>query len=142
LPKPTELPDTTPTDPDQTQETYLGAEREQGYAGGRGYTTGQFTLPASLPAGSYGLSGAWTVGQESITAGRAARIELAFHAADVYLDVGGTGTLTVSSGGTSRVIRVSGAPDIYTAATEQPAGNGTVTIGLSPGLQAYSSTFG
>ena len=61
---------------------------------------------------------------------------------DVYLDVGGTGTLTVSSGGKSKVIRVSGAPDIYTVATEQPAADGIVTIGLSPGLQAYSFTFG
>jgi Thioredoxin like C-terminal domain len=41
-----------------------------------------------------------------------------------------------------RVIAVSGAPDIYTVATEQPAQDGTVSIGLSPGLQAYSFTFG
>ena len=52
------------------------------------------------------------------------------------------GTLTVSAGGASKVIRVSGAPDIYTVATEQPAGDGTVTIRLSPGLAAYSFTFG
>jgi len=50
--------------------------------------------------------------------------------------------LAVSAGGTSKVIRVSGAPDIYTVATEQPARDGTVTIRLSPGLQAYSFTFG
>jgi cytochrome c biogenesis protein CcdA len=63
-------------------------------------------------------------------------------ASKVYLDVGGTGTLTVSAGGTSTVIRVSGAADIYTVATEQPARDGTVTIRLSPGLAAYSFTFG
>ena len=51
-------------------------------------------------------------------------------------------TLTVSAGGTSKVIRVSGAPDIYAVVTEQPAGDGTVTIRLSPGLAAYSFTFG
>ena len=56
----------------------------------------------------------------------------------------GTGTLTVSPGpgGAAKVIRVSGAPDIYTVATEKPASDGTVTIRLSPGLQAYSFTFG
>ena len=54
----------------------------------------------------------------------------------------GTGTLTVSGDGKSKVIRVAGAPDIYTVATEDPAKDGTVTIGLSPGLQAYSFTFG
>jgi cytochrome c biogenesis protein CcdA/thiol-disulfide isomerase/thioredoxin len=142
LPPPTDIPDTTPDDPEQTPETYLGAEREQGYDGSTAYATGQFAQPATLPANTFGLSGAWTIGQQSITAGKGAGITLAFHASDVYLDVGGTGTLTVSADGTSKVIHVSGAPDIYTVATEQPARDGTVTIRLSPGLQAYSFTFG
>jgi len=141
LPKATDVPDTTPSDADQTPETYLGSEREQYYDGGS-YQTGQFTLPAKLGAGTFGLGGSWTVGQQEITAGKDAVIGLAFHASYVYLDVGGTGTLTVSAGGTTRVIRVSGAPDIYTVATEQPAKDAAVTIGLSPGLQAYSFTFG
>ena len=142
LPRATDVPDTTPEDSAQTPETYLGAERQQGYHGSAPYATGQFTAPATLPADSFALAGAWTIGQESITAGQGAGITLAFHASKVYLDVGGTGTLTVSAGSTSRVIRVSGAPDIYTVATKQPAGDGTVTIRLSPGLQAYSFTFG
>jgi cytochrome c biogenesis protein CcdA/thiol-disulfide isomerase/thioredoxin len=142
LPKATDVPDTTPDDADQTPETYLGAEREQGYAGGASYATGQFTAPGALATNSFALAGAWTIGQQSITAGKGAGITLAYHASYVYLDVGGTGTLTVSADGTSKVIRVSGAPDIYTVATAQPASNGTVTIKLSPGLQAYSFTFG
>jgi len=142
LPRATDVPDTTPEDTAQTPETYLGAERQQGYHGSAPYATGQFTAPATLPADSFALAGAWTIGQESITAGQGAGITLAFHASKVYLDVGGTGTLTVSADGTSKVIRVSGAPDIYTVATKQPAGDGTVTIRLSPGLQAYSFTFG
>ena len=142
LPRATDVPDTTPEDTAQTPETYLGAERQQGYHGSAPYATGQFMAPATLPADSFALAGAWTIGQESITAGQGAGITLAFHASKVYLDVGGTGTLTVSAGGTSKVIRVSGAPDIYTVATKQPAGDGTVTIRLSPGLQAYSFTFG
>ena len=142
LPRATDVPDTTPDDSAQTPEAYLGAERQQGYHGSTPYATGQFTAPATLPADSFALAGAWTIGQESITAGQGAGITLAFHASKVYLDVGGTGTLTVSAGGTSQVIRVSGAPDIYTVATKQPAGDGTVTIRLSPGLQAYSFTFG
>jgi cytochrome c biogenesis protein CcdA/thiol-disulfide isomerase/thioredoxin len=147
LPAATDVPDATPDDPQQTPETYLGSERQQYYAGGTGtaYASGQFVLPATLAADSFALSGAWSIAQESITAGKGAAIKLAFHASDVYLDVGGTGTLTVTpagAGGTTKVIRVTGAPDIYTVATEQPAGDGTVTIGLSPGLQAYSFTFG
>ena len=142
LPRATDVPDTTPDDAAQTPETYLGAERQRGYHGSTPYVTGQFAPPATVPANSFALAGTWTIGQESITAGKGAGITLAFHASKVYLDVGGTGTLTVSAGGTSTVIRVSGAPDIYTVATEQPAGDGTVTIRLSPGLQAYSFTFG
>jgi putative NADH-flavin reductase len=98
--------------------------------------------PTSLPANSFTLAGAWAIGQESITAGQGAGITLSFHATDVYLDVGGAGTLTVSSGGTTKVIRVSGAPDIYTVTTQHPAGDGTVAIRLSPGLTAFSFTFG
>jgi hypothetical protein len=115
------------------------------YFDGTNYSSDTFAYPASLPAQSFALTGPWTIGQQSITAGKGAGIKLAYNASYVYLDVGGTGTLTVSAGGaggTSKVIRVSGAPDIYTVATQDPAGNGTVTIALSPGLQAYSFTFG
>ena len=136
------MPDTTPDDPLQTPETYLGSDRLQGYIGRGPYATGQFTLPATLSANSFGLGGRWTVGQESITSGKDAVIALAFHASDVYLDVGGTGTLTVSFDGRSTIIRVSGAPDIYTVASQSPAQNGIVAIKLSPGLAAYSFTFG
>jgi len=142
LPAATGLRDTTPNDPGQTPETYLGTERVQYYSGGTAYKTGQFALPASLAANSFALSGAWSMAPESISAGKDAVIKLSFHAANVYLDAGGTGTLTVSSEGTTKAIRVSGAPDIYTVAAEQSAKDGTVTIRLSPGLQAYSFTFG
>jgi cytochrome c biogenesis protein CcdA/thiol-disulfide isomerase/thioredoxin len=144
LPKATNVPDTTPTDAEQSPETYLGDDREQYYAGATAYKAGQhqFTPAASLATNSYGLSGTWTVGDQAITAGRGAGITLAYHASYVYLDVGGTGTLTVSSGGKTEVIHVSGAPDIYTVATQPSAQNGTATIKLSPGLAAYSFTFG
>ena len=54
-------------------------------------------VPASLPSDSFALSGGWTIGQQSITAGKGAAIKLAYNASYVYLDVGGTGTLTVTS---------------------------------------------
>ena len=142
LPAATDVPDLTPDDPDQTPETYLGAEEEQGYSGLGSYVTGQFTPLTHLDRNTFDLGGAWTIGQQSITAGKDAGISLAFHAADVYLDVGGTGTLTVTTGGKTKVIAVSGAPDIYTVATEQPARSAAVAIRLSPGLTAYSFTFG
>jgi cytochrome c biogenesis protein CcdA/peroxiredoxin len=144
LPPAAGLPDTTPQDQLQTPETYLGTEREQGYTGGTGYTDGQhqFTAAASVPASSFTLGGTWTIAPESITAGAGATMTLAYHASDVYLDVGGTGTLTVTAGGSTRTITVSGAPDIYTVASHPAAQDGTVSIALSPGLAAYSFTFG
>jgi thiol-disulfide isomerase/thioredoxin len=142
LPKATNVLNTTPDNPDLSPETYLGAERAQ-YYDGNYYSTDTFAFPAALPAHSFALSGPWTIGQQSITAGKDAAIRLSYNASYVYLDAGGTGTLTVTSaGGATKVIRVSGAPDIYTVAAQQPAGNGTVTIKVSPGLAAYSFTFG
>jgi cytochrome c biogenesis protein CcdA/thiol-disulfide isomerase/thioredoxin len=144
LPSSTEVPNTTPDDADQTPETYLGAEREQYYHGSTSYTSGQhqFVPAANVATDTFTLGGTWTVAQQSITAGSGAAITLAYHASYVYLDVGGTGTLTVSGDGTTKVIRVSGIPDIYTVATEPTASSGTITVKLSPGLAAYSFTFG
>jgi cytochrome c biogenesis protein CcdA/thiol-disulfide isomerase/thioredoxin len=144
LPAATEVPDTTPQDPGQTPETYLGSQRMQGYAGQGRYADGrgEFTAPSGLHTSSFALSGAWTIGKESISSGAGAGITLAFHASKVYLDVGGTGTLTLSGDGPTRTIHVSGAPDIYTVASSAQPADGTVTIRLSPGLRAYSFTFG
>lgn len=138
------MADTTPADAGQTPETYLGAERAQYYDGAVPDQAGvhQFTAPATLTAGEFGLSGSWTVAAQSITAGSGAVITESYHAARVYLDVGGTGTLTVTSGGSRKTIRVSGAPDIYTVASSSSAVDGIARIALSPGLQAYSLTFG
>jgi cytochrome c biogenesis protein CcdA/thiol-disulfide isomerase/thioredoxin len=144
LPTATDVPDTTPDNPGQTPETYLGSQREQLYDGSTGYSDGQsqFAAIASPRTDSFTLSGTWTISDESITAGPGAGITLGYNASDVYLDVGGTGTLTVSADGTTKVIRVSGAPDIYTVAGQPAPHDGTVTIRLSPGLQAYSFTYG
>jgi Thioredoxin like C-terminal domain len=113
LPRPTDVPDTTPDNPNLSPETYLGSERAQYYAGTGRYATGQFTAPARLPANSFGLAGSWTVAPQSITAGNGAEIKLAYNAADVYLDIGGTGTLTVSSGGATKIIHVSGTRHLH-----------------------------
>ncbi len=118
--------------------------RSRLYDGSASYSDGQrqFVPIASPRTDSFTLSGTWTIADESITAGAGAGITLGYNASDVYLDVGGTGTLTVSSGGTTKVIPVSGAPDIYTVVSQPSPRDATVTIRLSPGLQAYSFTYG
>ncbi|GAB3391190.1 cytochrome c biogenesis protein DipZ [Humibacter soli] len=149
LPKATDLPDTTPLNPQQTPETYLGTERAEGYAGPTSYADGTrtFTMPKTVPDDRYGLDGTWVIGGESITSRGGSSITLNYDASKVYLDVGGTGTLTVTQGATpsgtdAKKIAVSGAPDIYTVVSTSSPKRGTVTIQLSPGLSAYSFTFG
>ena len=148
LPKATDVPDLSPTNPHQTPETYLGTERAEGYAGPTSYADGtrSFIMPKSVPQDRYGLAGTWTIAGESITAKGGSAITLRYDASKVYLDVGGTGTLTVTQGGSpasaATTLKVSGAPDIHTVVSTTSPTRGTVTIRLSPGLSAYSFTFG
>jgi thiol-disulfide isomerase/thioredoxin len=142
LPAATQVPDTTPTSTSQTPETYLGTERATSYGGSSGNGAKPFRFPASLGDNEWALSGSWTLGSQDLTSGRNAAIELNFTAADVYLDIGGTGTITATVNGTTKSYRVSGAPDIYTVVSQQKQESGTLKVTLSPGLSAYSFTFG
>jgi cytochrome c biogenesis protein CcdA/thiol-disulfide isomerase/thioredoxin len=144
LPPATRVADTTPTALAQTPETYLGAERANTYAGENPLSPGTtaFTYPLSVPDSEFALSGTWTVAEEALTTGTSAGIRLNFFASDVYLDVGGTGTITATLNGKATTYRVSGAPDIYTVAHQKAAQQGLLDVSLSPGLTAYSFTFG
>ncbi|WP_306215377.1 hypothetical protein [Actinoplanes sp. RD1] len=106
--------------------------------------TATFTTPADLADEwyAYGLSGTWNVTEGSITAQRDAVITLNYTAHDAYLDLSGTGSITVTAGGTTKKYAVSGAPNIYTVIHGPDLAVGTVKVSLSPGLSAYSFTFG
>jgi hypothetical protein len=82
------------------------------------------------------------VGDESITAQDSAAIQLNYDASNVYLDVGGTGTITATVDGKTTSYPVSGAPDIYALVSVPSPERGSLTVSLSPGLSAYSFTFG
>ncbi len=69
-------------------------------------------------------------------------ITLNYSADDIYLDLSGTGTVTVTVQGTTRTYAVGGAPNIYTVLHRASPGVGTLKATLSPGLSAYSFTFG
>ena len=72
-----------------------------------------------LLLGKFALTGTWTITAEELTAGAGAGIELSYDAADVYLDVGGTGTVDIVTGdtfdelGPSSALRIAGVPNIY-----------------------------
>ncbi|MBS4100202.1 redoxin domain-containing protein [Tsukamurella paurometabola] len=144
LPPATDVPDVTPLNKDRTPELYLGAEKQQGYGGPGGYDPGTraFTRPETVRPNTFALDGTWTVGAEDIRAGERAVLTLAYTAQRVHLDVGGTGTLTVTEAGATRTIPVDGPPDVRTVVDRPASGAGTVTVALTPGLTAYSFTFG
>ena len=143
LPAATDVPDTTPTDVDQTPETYLGSEREDSFSGGSlGDGTSSYTYPGDVTQNQFALTGAWTIADQSITAGSNAGIRLNFSADDVYLDLSGTGTISVAFNGKTTSYTVTGAPNIYTVVSGGSPQHGTMTVTLTPGLSAYSFTFG
>ncbi|MGB8406883.1 MAG: cytochrome c biogenesis protein DipZ [Mycobacterium sp.] len=144
LPPTTSITDQTPNAV-LTPETYLGAGRAENYGGSVSYAAGTttFDYPRTLADNKFALRGRWAVDDQSITAqGDGAVLELNYQAHDVYLVVGGTGILTVTQNGHSNTVPVSGAPNMRTVVSGNNTGSGHVEIGLSPGLQAYSFTFG
>ncbi len=147
LPKATDVPDTTP----QTQltpETYLGGERvpQDSFKSPGGYKQGTSTY--TFPSGSLGMNelafrGTIKTADQTITAENGpASIRLHYEASHVYLNVGGTGTLTVTDSQGTRTIPISGPPNIRDVLAPGGYRDSTVTITMSKGLTAYSFTFG
>jgi cytochrome c biogenesis protein CcdA/thiol-disulfide isomerase/thioredoxin len=144
LPRPTGIPDTTPGGA-MSPETYVGYERLQYLVPGSVVrdTPAVYHFPASLPLGGIGLAGTWTDHAQEATAGSGAKLELGFLARDVYLVLGGTGTVNASvDGHHTQTIEVGGPPRLYTLYQARSAKNGTLLLRASPGVQAYDFTFG
>ncbi|WP_035794377.1 hypothetical protein [Kitasatospora mediocidica] len=130
--------------PSAGRETYLGSARATGYAGDAALAPGTATFhyPAAVPDDQFALTGTWSVDPESLTSKANAGITLNYQADDVYLDVGGTGTITVTADGRTTSYPVSGAPNIYTLLNRSTPERGSLQVSLSPGLSVYSFTFG
>ncbi|MGW1540058.1 cytochrome c biogenesis protein CcdA [Streptomyces sp. NPDC002309] len=142
LPPATDVPDDTPTVP-LTPEIGLGAGRTDALANGRPTEgTHRFAYPSQLAPGRFALQGTWNIGRESLTSGPDAGIRLRSFARDVHLNVGGSGVVTATVDGRTTTLRISGAPNIHRLVTAPAPRESVVTITLSPGLRAYSFTFG
>ena len=127
-------------------ETYVGYERLQ-YLVPASHVVknapASYHFPASLPLGGLGLSGTWTEHAQEATAGAGAELELGFHAQDVYLVLGGHGTLGVTVNGRhTQTLDIGTVPRLYTLYRAGSAANGTLLLHPSPGVQAYDFTFG
>jgi hypothetical protein len=80
---------------------------------------------------------------QEATSGKDAQIYLHFVANDVYLVMGGSGTVDVSFGGRHlSTVDVSGVPRLYTLFSGNALQTGQLNLSFTPGIQAYDFTFG
>ena len=139
-----QLPDTTPTEA-MTPETYLGYARIANYTGTQIVPDkpARYTFTSSLFSNAFSYDGTWRIGAEKITAIKDARLRLAFQAKDVYIVLGGKGTVQVLiDGKQTKTLRVD-AEQLYTVrASNTLAAHALLELRFSPGVQAYSFTFG
>jgi hypothetical protein len=103
-----------------------------------------YQFPKSLASDYFAFSGVWTDHSQEATAGRRAKLELRYEAQDVYLVMGGSGTVTISDGiGTAaETIHVEGVPRLYTLFQAKSTSVGTLVMKVSKGVEAYEFTFG
>jgi cytochrome c biogenesis protein CcdA/thiol-disulfide isomerase/thioredoxin len=145
LPRGTDVANKTPTGP-QNPETYVGYQEEQYLDSATEPVHDQpaaYQFPRSLPLGALGWSGTWTDHAQEATAGANAKMELSFEDQNVYLVMGGSGTLDVSINGKhTQTIKVAGVPKLYTLFHASKLTEGTLEFTASPGIQAYDFTFG
>ncbi len=145
LPPPTDIPDKTPQY-QTTPESYLGYKYNEPNLASESVipdVMSAYTAPSSLPQDEYAFGGLWNIGSEAATAGANATLSLAFQAQNVYLVIGGAGTIHVSlDGRPSRTIVVAGEPKLYHLVGPGSYQQGTVTLDVPAGVQAYDFTFG
>ncbi|MGH3958451.1 cytochrome c biogenesis protein DipZ [Mycobacterium sp.] len=144
LPSPVDAPDTTPP-LDLTPETYFGVGKMANYAGSGVYDEGSanFAFRPSLPNDSFALQGPWTLDYQGATAdSNTSSIELNYHAKNVYIVVGGTGSLALTRDGKTTTLPVSGPPTSHQIVSGNDVARGTLEFRLSEGLTVYSFTYG
>jgi cytochrome c biogenesis protein CcdA/thiol-disulfide isomerase/thioredoxin len=127
-----------------TPETYLGYQRLNNYVGTpvSPDTVGRYRLPDELPQNTIAYGGRWRLDAERATAVRDSHLALHFHAKNVYVVLGGHGTVRASiNGRLVKTIPVT-AQKLYTVRASKQTADGTVDLAFTPGVQAYSFTFG
>jgi cytochrome c biogenesis protein CcdA/thiol-disulfide isomerase/thioredoxin len=144
LPAPTERGDATPPS-GLTPETYLGVGKMVNYGGTDVYDQGAatFAYPDRLPEDSFALRGPWTLDYQGATAeSDNSTIALKYNAKNVYIVVGGEGTVTVTGDGKTTTVPISGPPTSRQIVAGDQIARGELEVRLSRGLQAFSFTYG
>jgi cytochrome c biogenesis protein CcdA/thiol-disulfide isomerase/thioredoxin len=144
LPPPVDAADDTPA-PGLTPETYLSVGKMVNFAGGGVYDKGSatFNFPPTQPADTFALSGPWSLDYQGATPDSDdSRIHVNYHAKNVYIVVGGSGTVTVTRDGKSTTLPVSGVPTSHQIVAGDQVAAGTIEVHPSRGLEVYSFTYG
>ena len=148
LPAATTVQDATPLD-EITPETYFSIKRVVNYAGEPRYAADrqEFTLAEEQKQDTFSLGGTWEVDFQGARAvSDDARVRLAYRSADVFVVLGGEGTVesTVTTDGrsTTTSIDVSGNPRLYPVLEGEDPTEGLVDLKVPAGVQVYTMTFG
>jgi cytochrome c biogenesis protein CcdA/thiol-disulfide isomerase/thioredoxin len=144
LPPAIDAADTTPQ-PGLTPETYLAVGKVVNYGGGGTYDEGAatFEYPPALKDNSFGLTGPWSLDYQGATAGGDnSAIKLNYHAKNVYIVAGGTGTLTVTRNGKPTTVPISGPPTSHQIVAGDQVVPGTLEVRATKGMQLFSFTYG
>jgi hypothetical protein len=104
----------------------------------------EFHFPTHLSSTTWAFSGEWNEHAEEATSIKDSKLEINYVAQDVYLVMGGTGTVSVSAGnGTApTTVHVRGVPRLYTLFHAKSSSTGTMVLTFTPGVQAFDFTFG
>jgi cytochrome c biogenesis protein CcdA/thiol-disulfide isomerase/thioredoxin len=127
-----------------TPESYLGYTRLARYVGSKLVPDAMapYTFAKSLLQDELSYSGDWRVGGDRIVAGPGARLRLHFEASNVYIVLGGHGTVqALINGKPTSTIKVD-AQRLYTVRASKRWTAGLLELRFSRGIQAYSFTFG
>jgi cytochrome c biogenesis protein CcdA/thiol-disulfide isomerase/thioredoxin len=130
----------------QTPETYLGPFRldSSRYVGtkpalGKPAT---YALAPAIPQNDISFGGVWTLSGQIAQPGVGATLGLHFHAKDVYIVLGGRGRVGVTIDGKQRPPVNVDADKLYTLYTSAATTDAQLRLTFTPGVRAYSFTFG
>ncbi len=102
-----------------------------------------FGLNTEQPNDTFSLGGNWAVGTQSVTSTTGSQARLNFQAAKVFHVLSGEGTVTVSvPGEPDKTFKVTGTPNAYQLVDKATQERKTMTLTYSPGVSAFTFSFG
>ncbi|TDO46211.1 cytochrome c biogenesis protein CcdA [Kribbella sp. VKM Ac-2527] len=146
LPPPVDVRADQPGADGTTPETYLAYSRSTNLNGAGKLVpnkTVAFGLNPQQSDDTYSLGGNWLVGTQSVTSTPGSQVRLNYQAAKVYHVLAGSGTVTVSiPDEPDRTITVAGTPNAYQLVDRPSTERRTMTLTYTPGISAYTFSFG